>query len=66
MNVDALGPNDLDPTTYDLRKEGDGWTVYDTLTLEPVRVNGVCQTGLDMAAADDLVDVLNLIEQRKA
>ena len=58
--------NVADPTTYDLRKEGEGWTVYDTLTLEPARIKGVRQTGLDMEAADGLVDALNALEERRA
>lgn len=51
---------------YDLRKDNAGWTVYDTVTLEPACVDGVAQVGLAKAAADDLMDVLNRLERRNA
>ena len=63
----ADGSNDnAEPVTYDMRPDDDGWTVYNTVTLEPARVNGVPQTGLEMEKADDLVDLLNLLERQKS
>jgi hypothetical protein len=44
----------------------DGWTVYDTATGEPARVNGVPQTGLDIQDADELVDALMLLAQQQS
>ena len=43
---------------YDIRRDPDGWTVYDIWTGEPVVV-GVAQTGLTLEAACDLADLLS-------
>jgi hypothetical protein len=43
---------------YDIRPEGNGWTVYDTLTGLPAAVNDVPQVGLPLEDADDLADLL--------
>jgi hypothetical protein len=53
---------------YDMRKEGDGWTVFDRFTGWPASVNGVEQVGLPTEDADDLVDLLNRmdIQRRQA
>ena len=50
---------------FDMRKDDEGWTVYDIATGEPARVNGVLQTGLDMEVADDLVDLLTLLARQE-
>ncbi|MCG5245314.1 hypothetical protein [Methylorubrum extorquens] len=41
-------PNNADTPApeYDMRPDAEGWTVYDTATGEPARVNGVPQTRL--------------------
>jgi hypothetical protein len=44
---------------YDMRREPDGWTVYDIWTGWPAVIAGVPQTELEMEDADDLVDLLN-------
>jgi len=51
---------------YDMCPGADGWTVYDTATGEPARVNGVPQTGLDIQDADELVDALMLLAQQQS
>ncbi|TXN40655.1 hypothetical protein FV227_13950 [Methylobacterium sp. WL119] len=50
---------------FDMRKDDEGWTVYDIATYEPARVNGVPQTGLSIEVADDLVDLLNTLAREK-
>ena len=44
---------------YDMRRESDGWTVYDIVTGLPAAVNGERLTGLPLEDADDLADLLN-------
>ncbi len=45
---------------FAMRQERDGsWTIYGVKTGHPVIVNGVLQVGLNVDAADDMVDVLN-------
>lgn len=45
---------------YNMREDGTGWwAVYDIFTGLTAEVNGVPQDGLDIEAADDLVDLLN-------
>ncbi|WP_246687933.1 hypothetical protein [Methylobacterium sp. WL93] len=51
--------------SFDMRKDDAGWTVYDIATYEPTQVNGIAQTGLDMEAADDLLDLLNTLAREK-
>ncbi len=47
---------------YDIKPDGNGWTVYDTITNLPAEVNGFVQVGLSTADADDLADLLNLLD----
>jgi hypothetical protein len=47
---------------YDIKQDRRGWTVYDIFTGQPARVRDVPQTGLDIQDADDLADVLSLME----
>lgn len=54
--------DDADPAEYDIRHEGEGWTVYNVLTLEPARLNGVAQVGLRMEAAVHVADLLTSLE----
>ena len=42
-----------------MRPDDEGWMVYNVRIDESVRVKGVRRTGLDIAEADDLVDLLN-------
>ena len=44
---------------YDIKPDGNGWTVYDTTTHLAAEVNGFIQIGLSVEAADDLADLLN-------
>mgnify|MGYP001350336464 CR=1 FL=1 len=50
--------------TYDMRRDDDGWTVFDTATGEAARVSGVAQTDLDIQDADELVDLLNRLARQ--
>ncbi|MFB0493219.1 hypothetical protein ABIE45_005805 [Methylobacterium sp. OAE515] len=56
--------SNLEPERFDMRQDDEGWTVYNVRTDEPARVKGVSQTGLDIADADDLVDLLNRLAHR--
>jgi hypothetical protein len=44
---------------YDIRRDGNGWTVYDTNTFLPAAVNGAIQIDHSLEDADDLADLLN-------
>ena len=44
---------------YDIKPDGNGWTVYDTVTSQAAEVNGRIQVGLSVEDADDLADLLN-------
>ena len=44
---------------YDIKPDGNGWTVYDTTTRLAAEVNGFIQVGLSVETADDLADLLN-------
>lgn len=50
---------------YDMRRDGGGWTVFDIWTGWPADIAGVKQVGLDIQDADDLVDLLNLMNARR-
>lgn len=50
---------------YDLRRDDEGWTVHDIWTGWPAVVKGAEQVGLDIEVADDLVDLLNLLNERR-
>ena len=48
---------------YDMRMKRNGtWTVFDIATGQPALVNDVEQVDLEMDQADDLVDLLNMID----
>jgi hypothetical protein len=47
---------------YDIKPDGNGWTVYDTTTDLPAEVNGFIQVGLSTTDADDLADLLNRLD----
>lgn len=51
---------------YDIRPEGNGWTVYDTSTCLPAEVNGAVQIGLTVEDADDLADLLNRLHAEQS
>jgi hypothetical protein len=49
---------------YDIKQDHAGWTVYDIFMGQPVLVHNVPQIGLDFDDADDLADVLSVIENK--
>lgn len=51
---------------YDMRRDDEGYTVFDIWTGWPAHVKGVEQVGLDIEVADDLVDLLNILNERRA
>jgi hypothetical protein len=51
---------------YDIKPEGDSWTVYDTTTCLSAEVNDVVQVGLSLADADDLADLLNRLHAQQS
>jgi hypothetical protein len=51
---------------YDIKPEGDSWTVYDTTTGLSAEVNDVVQVGLSLADADDLADLLNRLHAQQS
>jgi len=51
---------------YDIKPEGDSWTVYDITTGLPTEVNDVVQIGLSLEDADDLADLLNRLDAEKS
>ena len=50
---------------YDIQSDGTGWSVFDTQTGLPARVNDCPQIGMSLDDADDLADLLNHIEARR-
>jgi hypothetical protein len=46
--------------------EGDGWSVWDNTTGGLAAVHGSASTAISVEDADDLVDMLNRIEARRA
>jgi hypothetical protein len=50
---------------YDMRRDHEGYTVFDIWTSWPAQVANVEQVGLDIENADDLVDLLNLMNERR-
>lgn len=50
---------------YDMRRDDEGWTVFDIWTGWPAVVKGAEQIGLDIEDADDLVDLLNALNERR-
>ena len=50
---------------YDMRRDDEGYTVFDIWTGWPALVKGAEQTGLDIELADDLVDLLNTLNERR-
>ena len=50
---------------FDIRPDGEGWTIYDRLTNEPAVVAGYISVGLRFSDADEIVDLLNTLELLK-
>jgi hypothetical protein len=50
---------------YVIRSWPKRWTVYDTRTGAPAVINRVPRTGLSLEEADDLADVLNVIDRQQ-
>jgi hypothetical protein len=51
---------------YDMRRDSEGYTVFDIWTGWPALVKGVEQVGLDIEVADNLVDLLNILNERRS
>jgi hypothetical protein len=51
---------------YDIKPDGDSWTVYDTTTGLPAEVNDVVQADLSLEDADDLADLLNRLDAEQS
>ncbi|WP_245524460.1 hypothetical protein [Methylobacterium nonmethylotrophicum] len=51
---------------YDIRRDRDGWTVYDVRSGEIAVIDGVLQVGLDMDEADAVADALSADRPRAA
>jgi hypothetical protein len=49
---------------YDVREDGEGWSVFDVFTGEVAVIALVPQTGLDIQDADDAADLLNRMAER--
>lgn len=47
------------PKRYDVRWDGDGWTVFDVFTGQAVVIANVPQVELDIQDASDLVELLD-------
>lgn len=47
------------PQRYDIRQDREGWTVFDVFTGEPVVINMVTQTGLEVQDAEELAELLD-------
>jgi hypothetical protein len=54
------------PVRYDMRRDDGGYTVFDIWTGWPALVKGAEQVGLDIEVADDLVDLLNILNERRS
>jgi hypothetical protein len=49
---------------FDLRKLPTGWCVWDKATNAPAEVEGRRQTGMEMDDADDMTDLLNVLDRQ--
>jgi hypothetical protein len=49
---------------YEMRLLENGWAVWDTETSAPAVVKDRWQTSMGMDDADDLTDLLNLLDRR--
>lgn len=50
---------------FDIRPDGNGWTIYDRKTDQPAVIDGFVSEGLPFDDADDLVDLLNTLDVLK-
>ena len=46
---------------FDIRPDGEGWTIYDRTTDEPAVVDGYVSVGLAREDADEIADLLNTL-----
>jgi hypothetical protein len=51
---------------FDVKRNDEGWTVYDVSTEEPATIDGVEQVGLPLDDADELADLLNIAWSRES
>lgn len=49
---------------YDLRKDREGYTVFDVWTGAPVIIKGMPQVGLEVQDADELAEALTWLADR--
>lgn len=49
---------------FDIIPDETAWTIFDHVTGKPAQIDGVPQTGLTLDDADDLLDLLYLIEEQ--
>ena len=56
---------DNNEPAFDMRQDGEGWTVFVTATGEPALIDGVPQTGLDVQDADVMTEALNILQERR-
>jgi hypothetical protein len=59
---EELMNTDGEAAEYDIRHEGSGWTVYNTKTGEPVRLNDAAQVGLSREVAEEIVKMLRVFQ----
>ena len=52
-------PDDRKKDRYAVRKDANGWTVYEVFTGEPARIGGAAQTHMSEADAQHQVGLLN-------
>ena len=50
---------------FDVREDGEGWTIYDQLTDEPACVEGEKTVGLPQQDAEEIADMLNTLALMK-
>ncbi|MBB3149939.1 hypothetical protein FHS21_006398 [Phyllobacterium trifolii] len=51
---------------YDMREEDNGtWTVFDVFTGFPVIVNERMMISMEIQEADEMVELLNILDQKK-
>jgi hypothetical protein len=46
---------------FDVRADGEGWTIYDRLTDEPALVEGERTVGLPQQDAEEIANMLNTL-----
>ncbi len=65
VGLNYVGLGSAFNSMYNIEQREDGWAVIDEATGEVVMVNDFPQSGMTLADADDLADLLNRIERQK-